>query len=894
MGVEVTPSSSDKINTEGMTLAEIYRAEAAKKVQQQQSSSAPSVIQTQKRYVYDPSVNFGQGGYLQQRLISGSWRTVGVTAERPPDAPEYYAMQQMEGGKPVGEATVYQRSPSGDSKVVGTIPALQKGETIETVNMTDQGATVYIKRQTTEVMTPEGGMTLTPDAYDKFLKRQKQQEVAEQLSQADLQIQQEKVQQMRAEETRLQKQAEKMYAEATLPEKIGMHTHALFSEKGLDYLWSYFPNGSTPESVVQKKMIEAYKAKSPIEYAGSTMIGSLVGSPTGIIGTSMLAGVGVGAAVKLGGATVATKIPILAKVGTTAAAHSKAVTVGLIGATTAYEATEANKMYGELKAQNLTDAEIAEKMGARFSGDVLSMIGFGYGFSKSIKIKPKAEDWTVTKATSVGKITGKEGSKFVKGYEVVRLEATQKLSTVQRFEKAIGIGVKPKTKTFDAIISAGTYAKDSGQVSTGLGKVLLITEKGKASERLYTFGSKVYASSQQVGVTGKGATYYYTQGQRVSFSLGKAKSGNLVLQQTGAGASKSRILHIDTYETPSAAHGMYAKQDVGISVNKHGFDLLFGKGTGRTTFLKQATPIKYIQGSGGSTPFVDYSQTVHPLIRDLSLSVPKSVATSTAKTAAISSGLGYGEAAAKEMAALTIGRSAASKSASILTGIGVGGLGRLTMTQPAEQPIRTPSGGTIIFGKGVAYPNLFPEFPRGTDTWVQLGREAIQITSTKEGTKQGGISLVDETTTTTTKPRVVSLFGEGDRIVKSADQKSSPRVADAYSLLMPEVPRVHSETMQFQTITPGLRQQLSLRTGRLAKPTQTTERRTVGRYRYSDLLAPVGVPPLFPTSNIYARQPRRRSSRRGLLYWEKINPVWDIRKLLQVSSKKNKKGVSLI
>lgn len=899
MATEVTPGGPPIV---AKTLAETYRIERERQQQQASSritsGSTSSATTTQKRYVYDPSVNYGQGGYIEQRLISGSWRSVGVTAERPPDAPEYYAIQQMSEGKPVGEATVYQRSSSGDSTVIGTIPALQKGETVETVNLSDQGATVYIKRQTsgTEVMTPQGGMTLTPEAYAAFEKRQRQQEVAEQLSQADLEIQQKKVQQMQAAETALQKQMEKVYTQATVPEVIGMHTHTLFSEKGLDYLWSYLPGGTTPESVVQKKMIEAYKADSTLNYVGGTMVGSLVGSPTGILGTSMLGGVGASAIFKVGGAAAVAKVPVLAKVGSVAAAHSKALTVGILGASAAYETSEATKMYNELKAKNLTDAEIYEKMGSRFSGDVLSIIGFGYGFSRGMKVQPKAEEWTVTKATSIGKITGKEGSKYVSGYEYVKLEAMKKLSTFQRFEKALGIGVKPKTRTFDAIITAGTHAKEGGEVSTGLGKILLVSEKGKATERIYSFGSKVYASSQQIGVTGKGVSTYYTQGQRISFDLSKAKGGNLVLQQSGVGASKSKIVHIDLYETPEAAYGAYARQDVGISVNKQGIDVLFGKGTGRSTFLKTQTPIKYIQGSGGSTPFVDYTQTVHPLIQDLS-GITKTAGVSAAKTAAISSGLSYGEGAAKDLAALTLGRAAASsasKAAPIITGIGLGTLSRLTMTQPAETPVLTPSGGTIIFGKGVAYPSLFPEFPKGTDTWVQLGRESIRMTTMKESNlKQGGLTLVDDLTNTASKPKVASLFGESGLIIKSADQKSSPRVADVYNLFMPEVPKVHTETLQFQTITPRLRQQLSLRTGRLARPAQATEKRTTGRYRYNDLLGPIGTIPLFPTSNIYARQPRRRASRRGLLYWEKINPVWDIRKLMQVSSKKNARGILL-
>lgn len=212
-------------------------------------------------------------------------------------------------------------------------------------------------------------------------------------------------------EEKLRKRIEEVYEKASPLEKAGLHAHAFFSGKGLEYVWSWLPGGKTPEQVVQEKMLEAYRTPTK-KYVVKTAIGSLIGSPPGIIGTSYLAGAGAGAVVGKVAPTVASKVPTLAKVGTAIAKHPTATKVVTGVALGGVEAGKGAIMYKTLKAQEVPEEEIREKIGAEISRDVLAMVGFGYGFKYGLeKTLPK------TKFEVVGRRTKEARLKLVAGRE---------------------------------------------------------------------------------------------------------------------------------------------------------------------------------------------------------------------------------------------------------------------------------------------------------------------------------------------------------------------------------------------------------------------------------------------------------------------------------------------
>jgi hypothetical protein len=195
------------------------------------------------------------------------------------------------------------------------------------------------------------------------------------------------------EQEKLKQQVSEIYEKASPLEKLGLHAHAFFSEKGLEYLWSYLPGGKSPEDVVKEKMIEAVKTPQE-KYVVQTAVGSLVGSPPGIIGTSMLVGAGTGAVIGKVAPTIASKVPVVAKVGQVIAEHPTATKVVTGIALGGIETGKGAVMYKTLEAKGVQKEEIAEKIGAEVSRDVLAMVGFGYGFKYGLEKtlpKPKLE-----------------------------------------------------------------------------------------------------------------------------------------------------------------------------------------------------------------------------------------------------------------------------------------------------------------------------------------------------------------------------------------------------------------------------------------------------------------------------------------------------------------------
>jgi hypothetical protein len=200
------------------------------------------------------------------------------------------------------------------------------------------------------------------------------------------------------EQERLKQQVSEIYEKASPLEKLGLHAHTFFSGKGLEYIWSYLPGGKSPEDVVKEKMIEAVKTPQT-QYAVQTTVGSLFGSPTGVVGASMLAGAGAGAVVgKV--APIAEKIPAIAKVGQFIAEHptaTKVVTGMIVGG---IEVGKGAVMYKTLEEQKVPKEEIAEKIGAEISRDVLAMAGFGYGFKYGLeKTLPQKAEYIIGSRT---------------------------------------------------------------------------------------------------------------------------------------------------------------------------------------------------------------------------------------------------------------------------------------------------------------------------------------------------------------------------------------------------------------------------------------------------------------------------------------------------------------
>jgi hypothetical protein len=213
------------------------------------------------------------------------------------------------------------------------------------------------------------------------------------------------------EQEKLKQQVSEIYEKASPLEKLGLHAHVLFSGKGLEYIWSYLPGGKSPEDVVKEKMVEAVKTPQT-QYVVQTTVGSLFGSPTGIIGTSMLAGVGAGAVIGKVAPTIASKVPTIAKVGQVITEHPTATKVVTGIALGGIETGKVAVMYKTLEAQKVPKEEIVEKIGAEVSRDILAMAGFGYGFKYGLeKTLPKSE------LEIIGRRTEEKTTKLVAGRE---------------------------------------------------------------------------------------------------------------------------------------------------------------------------------------------------------------------------------------------------------------------------------------------------------------------------------------------------------------------------------------------------------------------------------------------------------------------------------------------
>jgi len=213
------------------------------------------------------------------------------------------------------------------------------------------------------------------------------------------------------EEKRLMQQAEQIYEKASPLEKLGMHAHVFFSGKGLEYIWSYLPGGKKPEDIVKEKIVEAMKTPQQ-EYVLKSTIGALTGSVPGVIGTSALVGMGTGAVVGKVAPAIASKVPVVAKIGETVAKHptlTKAVGVATVGA---IETGKGVMTYKSLEAQGVPKEEIIEKIGADVSRDVLAIAGFSYGLKYGMeKTLPKQQLEVLGRRTeekTVKLVAGKE------------------------------------------------------------------------------------------------------------------------------------------------------------------------------------------------------------------------------------------------------------------------------------------------------------------------------------------------------------------------------------------------------------------------------------------------------------------------------------------------------
>lgn len=243
----------------------------------------------------------------------------------------------------------------------------------------------------TEVMTPQGGMTmLPPNAVSKPEEKglapgttittisPKQAEEARKAL-----VVQDDIKKLAQEQQ--QEQIKEAWRGMTPIERIGVRTHATFSERGFEMTTAALTGDQArAEQIAMEKLVEASKSE-PKKYQEKTIIGSVFGTPSGMLGTTMLSGYGAGSVIKIAGETAVKAAPILAKPVQFMAAHPTIIKTSLWGSIGGYEGVKFKGMYEEMKSAGYSDKEIEQKLVEEGMRDVVFLGGFSKGISYGMK-----------------------------------------------------------------------------------------------------------------------------------------------------------------------------------------------------------------------------------------------------------------------------------------------------------------------------------------------------------------------------------------------------------------------------------------------------------------------------------------------------------------------------
>ena len=169
----------------------------------------------------------------------------------------------------------------------------------------------------------------------------------------------------------LENRAEKIYDTSTPLQKAGLHLTTLFSKQGMNYLFSFVPGGKSPKDYVKNRMVNIMKTKKKSTLIRNSMVGSLVGSPTGIAGTSILGGEATG--------VVLSKLPSLAPAATIVGGYS-----------IAKEGINLKHKYNVLRAKKSTPSEMVEGLGPNIARDTIAFAGFTEGYKDAVRSLSKS------------------------------------------------------------------------------------------------------------------------------------------------------------------------------------------------------------------------------------------------------------------------------------------------------------------------------------------------------------------------------------------------------------------------------------------------------------------------------------------------------------------------
>lgn len=487
----------------------------------------------------------------------------------------------------------------------------------------------------------------------------------------------------------------------------------------------------------------------------------------------------------------------------------------------------------------------------------------------------------ISKQSSIENVFGMEGSDFTTGRAVQKYAVNKPPSTLEKV-----FGIKGKPERFDALITSGQVTKgDDVLFQTVGGGTANIRKVGSKNiqEEGFTFVSK----GRKTGQVQEGDNFVnFYEGQTESAGL-RVNKGKITKTSSGKAVSTSRESPFISDESKDVY--LYQRRGAGATSSRRILDFSMEDAAGKFTQFRKQRPVDMVRsfkGSGGNTPFFDFNKDIHPMIRDLS-GATSQVRTARESTASLgaSAGLSSGERAAVGMIRDTYGGQSSSPRVIFASGVGVGSAGRMSRTQPGEYPVRYPSGGGLIFGKGVVVPDSKVGYPAGTDVWAQLGTEKINVGNQKQ----------KQETPAKQRERVSNLYGGGsgsasesyERVIGIGNQVSEPRVANVVNQYTGNPFKITTRTGHIQIITPRMRQMMRSSQGRMFYPMPRSATGNPGRS--STPLIP-GLPIFKGQRMNFAPKKRRKG---GFLFWEKSNPVPAMRDFIGLfkpsNSRKNKK-----